>query len=133
MKQTPRRKERKKTSSADKGRERPSEAQPDAQVTLYPAWCKRCGNCAAFCPRQVLEMDEWGYPFVAHPEKCVTCHLCEMLCPDFAISVEEYSPSESSGRPKRGTHRIDADAPENLKQSPERVAPEPSDEENDRG
>jgi 2-oxoglutarate ferredoxin oxidoreductase subunit delta len=99
------------------------------KVTLYPAWCKRCGNCVAFCPRQVLEKDEWGYPTVAHPERCITCHLCEMLCPDFALSVGEASapdtPEPREKAPAQGAPR----SPVTMPQSPERVAPEPPDKE----
>ena len=24
-------------------------------ITLYPAWCKRCGICIAFCPKSVFD------------------------------------------------------------------------------
>ena len=58
-------------------------------ITLYPAWCKKCGLCAAFCPAGVYERDASGAPVVAHPEKCTLCRMCELRCPDFAISVEE--------------------------------------------
>ncbi|MBU1157515.1 MAG: 4Fe-4S binding protein [Proteobacteria bacterium] len=53
----------------------------------YIKWCKRCGNCIAFCPRQALAQDEWGYPFLSEAGRCTGCGLCEMLCPDFAISM----------------------------------------------
>ncbi|RJX33372.1 MAG: hypothetical protein C4525_09160, partial [Desulfarculus sp.] len=35
-----------------------------AQVCFYPSWCKSCGNCVAFCPRQALGADRWGHPFM---------------------------------------------------------------------
>ena len=56
-------------------------------ITFYPAWCKRCGLCAAFCPNGVLEVGPDGLPAAARPEDCVRCRLCELRCPDFAISV----------------------------------------------
>jgi 2-oxoglutarate ferredoxin oxidoreductase subunit delta len=121
-----------KKGKRGKGSEMPSEPKPKAQVILYPAWCKRCGNCVAFCPRQVLERDEWGYPYVAHADRCISCHLCEMLCPDFAISVGEHPHPDSANREKTGTRRGAAEHGANLKQSPERVAPEPVDEEPDK-
>ena len=73
---------RRKSSTA---KTRRSNVQPD-KVSIYPAWCKRCGNCVAFCPRDVLEEDQWGYPRVVRSERCISCRMCEMLCPDFAIS-----------------------------------------------
>jgi 2-oxoglutarate ferredoxin oxidoreductase subunit delta len=98
-------------------------------VSFFPAWCKRCGNCVAFCPKKTLETDEWGYPYVARPESCISCHLCEKLCPDFAITVGEKVPrvdSQQAGtvpsgrRPEAGRDH-----------SPERVARPPKSEEDD--
>ena len=51
-------------------------------------FCKGCGICVAFCPSKALELDRYGMPFIAHPEKCKNCHcfVCDLLCPDFAIT-----------------------------------------------
>ena len=69
-------------------------------ISFYPSWCKRCGNCVAFCPRRALATDEWGYPHLADEERCTRCGLCEMLCPDLAISVGEgeAGPHEETSR-----------------------------------
>ncbi len=83
------------------------------KVCFYPAWCKRCGNCVAFCPRQALKADEWGHPYLADPARCTTCGLCEMLCPDFAITIGD------SGR-ERLTDKS-GQAP--TQPGPERLAP----------
>jgi NAD-dependent dihydropyrimidine dehydrogenase PreA subunit len=56
------------------------------EVKINPDWCKSCGICVAFCPRQVLAMGTF-YAEVAHPELCTGCRMCESLCPDFAITV----------------------------------------------
>jgi len=64
---------------------------PDGELCIIADWCKGCGFCVEFCPRDVLENSEKfnrkGYhpPRVAHPDKCNTCDTCEMICPDFAI------------------------------------------------
>ena len=62
-------------------------------ITTYPAWCKRCGICIAFCPKQVFDTGPGGEPVVARPQVCVRCHLCELRCPDFAITVEDEEES----------------------------------------
>ncbi|MGD1996620.1 MAG: 4Fe-4S binding protein [Anaerolineae bacterium] len=64
------------------------------QVTLFPNWCKGCGLCVEFCPKEVLEQTETGQVVVAHPEQCTACRWCEVHCPDFAIFVTEFEPEE---------------------------------------
>lgn len=59
------------------------------EIDIYRAWCKKCGLCAAFCPRECLALDEEGAPRITHPERCTGCGWCELHCPDFAISVRE--------------------------------------------
>ena len=48
------------------------------------AWCKGCGICAAFCPKQILKI-KGGKVQIVDAEACLKCGLCESLCPDFAI------------------------------------------------
>lgn len=59
------------------------------EIDIYRAWCKACGICAAFCPRECLSLDEEGNPVVTASERCTGCGWCELHCPDFAISVRE--------------------------------------------
>jgi len=58
-------------------------------VTINREWCKGCGICVAFCPREVLELDSGNKALWAHPDQCVRCGLCELRCPDLAIELLE--------------------------------------------
>jgi 2-oxoglutarate ferredoxin oxidoreductase subunit delta len=66
-----------------------AEAPREYEIDIYRAWCKECGICAAFCPRECIALDDEGRPVVAHPGRCTGCRFCELHCPDFAISVRE--------------------------------------------
>jgi len=115
-----------------KPRSSPREAEAE-KVSIYPAWCKRCGNCVAFCPREVLQEDRWGYPYVARPDRCISCRVCEMLCPDFAISVGESEPGKAAEEAAVAASRPTPGSPLGPRRSPERLAPEPVGEEESDG
>lgn len=75
------------------------------RVVIYPAWCKGCGICAAFCPEGVIELDASGKARAVHEENCVNCGFCELHCPDFAISVrslDEPGAPEDPAAPGEG-------------------------------
>ncbi len=50
-------------------------------------WCKGCGICVNFCPKQVLDLDEQEKAFAARPKDCIGCKMCEYRCPDLAIEL----------------------------------------------
>jgi 2-oxoglutarate ferredoxin oxidoreductase subunit delta len=77
------------TSSAVSKEGQKTQLEPSlrAEVVVFDNWCKGCGLCVAFCPREVLEMDDGGKVHVAAPERCTACHWCDTHCPDFAIVV----------------------------------------------
>lgn len=47
-------------------------------------WCKGCGICVAFCPKNVLEIKN-GKVNIKDLDLCIQCGQCELRCPDFAI------------------------------------------------
>jgi 2-oxoglutarate ferredoxin oxidoreductase subunit delta len=73
---------------ADLAEEKP---HPEYRINIYRDWCKSCGICAAFCPRQCLSLDAEGAPVVDKAERCTGCRWCELHCPDFAICVREVA------------------------------------------
>ncbi|MBS3758037.1 MAG: 4Fe-4S dicluster domain-containing protein [Desulfobacterales bacterium] len=50
-------------------------------------WCKGCGICVHFCPKNVLDLDNEKKVMAARPEDCICCRLCQFRCPDLAIEV----------------------------------------------
>ena len=58
------------------------------KLAFNPAWCKGCGICVAFCPRQALVMEK-GLAVPADGDLCVACGQCEQWCPDYAIYIED--------------------------------------------
>ena len=63
------------------------EVKKTFEIDIFMGWCKACGICAAFCPRECIGRDENGVPVVADAGRCSGCRWCELHCPDFAISV----------------------------------------------
>lgn len=58
------------------------------KLVINKSWCKSCGICVEFCPKNVLELDEEGI-FIKNEFQCILCGLCELRCPDFAIHIED--------------------------------------------
>ena len=54
------------------------------KLVIEQSWCKGCGICAAFCPKQVLEIRKEKVT-VKDPDGCILCGMCEQRCPDYAI------------------------------------------------
>jgi 2-oxoglutarate ferredoxin oxidoreductase subunit delta len=81
-------------AAASKAEQTEEKPHPEYRINIYRDWCKSCGICAAFCPRECLSLDAEGAPVVDHAERCTGCRWCELHCPDFAICVREVATGE---------------------------------------
>lgn len=63
-------------------------------IIIDEQYCKGCGLCMHYCPKQILKKSERrnakGYvpPMAAAPEQCSKCRTCELICPELAITLE---------------------------------------------
>ncbi|MFI5330193.1 MAG: ATP-binding protein [Desulfobaccales bacterium] len=76
------------------GDDQSEKPHPEYEIDIFRDWCKSCGICVAFCPRQCLGLDENGAPVVKDAKRCTGCRWCELHCPDFAICVKEIVAGE---------------------------------------
>ena len=79
-------------ASADASRDKKSLKKKYYTVSFYLDWCKACGICIAFCPKQIIKASRAGKPFIEEEDKCIGCRFCEIHCPDFAINVRDRFP-----------------------------------------
>jgi len=70
--------------------------ESDALLNINHQWCKGCGICMAFCPREALFLNDRGKAEVIS-DKCTACGVCELFCPDFALSLIKRRSSANAG------------------------------------
>lgn len=66
------------------------------KITVKENWCKACGICITYCPKNVLVENDKGRPIAKNIDDCIQCMLCELRCPDFAIMVEKKEKTEKN-------------------------------------
>jgi len=71
-------------------------------VKINYNWCKNCGICVEFCPKDVFDEGEHGEPVVERQDDCTGCMMCVLRCPDFAVNVRE-SGSDGPDRTEEGS------------------------------
>lgn len=74
-------------------------AKKKGVIEINREWCKGCGICIAFCPKEALTMDEHDKASWSHPENCIACGACALRCPDMAIELKQEEGEPESGNP----------------------------------
>ena len=57
----------------------------DNYIYIKKNWCKKCGYCIEFCPKNVLKFGKDGYPEPVNLDECIKCKMCIKICPEFAV------------------------------------------------
>jgi 2-oxoglutarate ferredoxin oxidoreductase subunit delta len=84
-----------------------SEQKKSFSHVIRERYCKGCGICVAFCPKQVLALKN-NKVFAEKAELCIGCRMCELRCPDFAIEIEEKGAAPVA---ERDAGSVDYDIP----------------------
>ena len=66
------------------------------EIGINREWCKGCGICVYFCPKDVLELDKKDKSTAIRPEECICCMMCAERCPDLAIEVTTYTEEDGT-------------------------------------
>ncbi len=77
----------KQVKEAKKATKTSSKKRKTVAIDVFKTWCKGCGICVSFCPKEVLALDEDGQAYAKNLDACIACMQCELRCPDFAITV----------------------------------------------
>lgn len=65
-------------------------------LAINEKFCKGCGICIEFCPKQVLALSDKGKVYTKQLEVCIKCGQCELRCPDLAILVTKEDKGDQS-------------------------------------
>ncbi len=57
------------------------------KIEINQKWCKACGMCEGYCPKNVFDFDGEHIPTPTREADCIGCNMCVLRCPDFALEV----------------------------------------------
>jgi len=64
-------------------------AKSGIEIHVIKEFCKGCGICVEFCPKDVLALGNDLKVTAVNIDSCNGDTLCELRCPDFAIFVKK--------------------------------------------
>jgi len=65
-------------------------------MTINFDWCKGCGICIEFCPKDCFDISSINQPVMSRLEDCTKCMQCVYRCPDYCITIDEVDPDDDS-------------------------------------
>lgn len=71
-----------------------SKSKSEIEISIIKEFCKGCGICVEFCPKDVLALGSDLKVNCVNIEACNGDKLCELRCPDFAIFVNKQKKSK---------------------------------------
>lgn len=76
-------------------KDKTAKSGPSFKVKIAEKFCKGCGYCIKYCPKQVLvaedSLNAKGYVKVkvANVSDCIGCLSCSTVCPEAAITIQK--------------------------------------------
>ncbi|MBU2597925.1 MAG: Coenzyme F420 hydrogenase/dehydrogenase, beta subunit C-terminal domain [Actinobacteria bacterium] len=63
----------------------------EIETIVKEGLCLRCGTCVGICPKDVIILSEYYYPYFPDYEICNDCGLCLKVCPGIEVNFPEIA------------------------------------------
>lgn len=74
------------------------EKSQDLEMAINYDWCKGCGICIAYCPKDCFDISSINQPIMSRLDECTKCMQCVYRCPDYCITIDEVAEPVNSKR-----------------------------------
>lgn len=72
----------------------------ELEMAINYDWCKGCGICIAFCPKDCFDISSINQPLMTRLLVCTKCMQCVHRCPDYCITIDEVEEPVPAGEVK---------------------------------
>ncbi len=72
------------------------EKYQDLEMAINYDWCKGCGICIAYCPKDCFDISSINQPIMSRLDECTKCMQCVYRCPDYCITIDEIAEPANS-------------------------------------
>ena len=72
----------------------------DLEMAVNYDWCKGCGICISFCPKDCFDISSINQPIMTRLDVCTKCMQCVHRCPDYCITIVEVPQAVPVGEAK---------------------------------